>query len=154
METREFKSSICLKPRKSLLQPEILASSAEGLCFSVHHPSGLSMLCSKVWLEQLGNDGALQGRFGGICLPFPTSYDQGDAAGAVSSFDIFVSLSVKRTEGNCPFLFEGLASEDEKCCTGGRWDCSRWMKNASHPLWLCGGPWQSRAPTQELPALI
>lgn len=29
------------------------------------------MLCSKVWLEQLGNDGALQGRFGGSASHSP-----------------------------------------------------------------------------------
>lgn len=86
--------------------------------------------------------------------PIPHSHSQHDAAGAVSSFNIFVSLAVKYTEGNCPFLFEGLASEDDKCCIGGRWDWSRWMKNASHPVGLCGGPWQSRAATQELPAFI
>lgn len=74
----------------------------------------------------LGNDGVLPGPgFGGaapgsqpLCSPV------GDAAEAVSSFYIFISLSVKRAEGNCPFLLNALTAEDEKYCIGGRWDYS------------------------------
>lgn len=145
-------------------------SSAEGMCSSVHHPSGLSIfysesqfeLCASAqYLEQLGNTRVLLGLgFGGAAPHFqPLCSTMGDAAEAISSFYIFVSLSVKCAEGNCPFLLNGLTAEDEKYCIQGRWDYSRLRlaekcysalhrQRVEGEIGFAGGLWQTRAPTQ------
>lgn len=92
----------------------MLVSSAEVTHSSVHRPLALCVLFQSLARAACAGPGG-EGR-GAPRLQLPAGPED------ISSFRVFVSLSVKRAEGNCPFPLNELAAEDEKCCTEGRCD--------------------------------